>query len=167
MEAQTLFEIALGAVAIFVTVVGIAVTIYISAANSVDKKIEDKIKDPVFLEEVAKRINFPVIVFDEKESVLFKNDPDKNFKNFSVKKDNNGNIESIIIEPDTVISSPPILETINTDLFFTEAKKQQQYSWVFYPIESEIYHIVMEKPEEEKPSKIEQPVKKFKVTLLR
>ena len=167
MDAQTLFEIGLVVDSVVIAVVGILVTIYMSSANSIDKKIEDKISKPDILKQIAEKTSFTTVVFDENNVIIYKNDPNNILENICVTKDDNGDIEKITIEPNTVISSPPILQTFNTDLIFTEPEKKPQYSWVFYQADSEVYRVVVEKPEEEKSLEKKQSLMKFQITLLK
>jgi len=140
------------------TVIGIIVTITLLITGRIDKKIEDKIKDPIFIRKLADEVKLPFLIFDEKNTIIADYGAYEYLEKITVIKNSNNELEAIRITPKHFMNTAPIIENINGDLNLSEPKRTDQIDWLIL-INPGSALLASE-------SHVE-PIKKFKLTILK
>lgn len=121
--------------AVISTIVGIIalmVTIYIQTNSSIDKKIDLKLKNPEFIQMVAREVKLPFVIFDNKGSVLVDQGAMRFIEAIDVELDK-GKVYPvrIVIHPKQHLSYAPLLAPLESDLANISASRGNKYDWVY------------------------------------
>jgi hypothetical protein len=145
-------------VSVIVTIIGGVVSGALWMAGNIDRKIEQKVNDPNFIKKLADEVKLPFLIFDEDNRVIADYGAYEYLQKISVVKSKQGEVEAIRITPKHFMNTPPILENINGDLNLAEPERADQVDWVI-SIKPGPARLLLQ-------SHVE-PVKKFKLTILR
>jgi len=144
----------------------VCVFVALYALNSyIEKKIEDQIQNPKFIDKLANKIMMPFIIFDENERILSTSTPgiyEEYIKKIAVEKDNNGEIVAITIFPKKFLQVAPIIESLDAPLEFAKAIPVNQIDWK-YRIKQKNY--LCFKVKSENPGEITE--RRFRITIIR
>ena len=55
---------------VIIAVISLMFAIFVHLNKSLDKKIENKLKDPGFIQKVAKEVRLPFVIFDDEKSII-------------------------------------------------------------------------------------------------
>ena len=139
------------------TIIGVMITVFLHLSNTINSRIEEKIRDPNFIKKVALEIQLPFLIFDENEHIIYDNNAYNLLNSIKVTKDKK-DIVSITILPKTFMQIPPIIENMNSHLNFNEPKPANQIDWEFKVNIGTVDFV---------PNNYKEPVKKFKLTFIK
>jgi len=122
--------------AVISTIVGIIalmVTIFIQTNSSIDRKIREKLKDPEFIQMVAKEVKLPFVIFDNKGAVLVDQGAMRFIEGIDVEMDKKESLypKQIIIHPKQHLSYAPLLMPLDSDLANISASRGKKYDWIY------------------------------------
>ncbi len=122
--------------AIISTIVGIIalmLTIFIQTNSSIDRKIDAKLKDPEFIQKVAREAKLPFVIFDNKGAVLIDQGAMRFIEAIDVElnKDQMPYPKRIIIHPKQHLSYAPLLITLESDLANISSSRGKKYDWIY------------------------------------
>jgi len=126
MNFYTLLTLIVGILAIFTAII-------IQIHSSIDKKIEAKFKDPVFIRSVASEVRLPFLVFDEENRYLADAGASELIENIKIAKDGR-DIKEIIVTSKKLLPIAPILESYDADTEFDEPQRGREFDWVYKTI---------------------------------
>jgi len=126
MNPYALLTLIVGILAIFVTII-------IQIHSSIDRKIEAKFQDPVFIRGVASEVRLPFLVFDEENRYLADTGASELIENIKIAKDGS-DIKEIIVTPKKLLPIAPILESYDGDTEFDEPQRGTEFDWVYKAI---------------------------------
>jgi hypothetical protein len=112
-----------------VAIFAIFVTIIIQFNSSIDKKIEIKLQDPIFIKKVASNARLPLLIFDEEKKFLADTGASELIRDIKIVKDGR-DVKEIIITPKRFFPVAPILESIDGYIEFDEPQHGSQFDWV-------------------------------------
>lgn len=146
------------ALSVVIGVIALMFSIFLQLNSSIDKKIETKLKDPVFIKKVASEIRLPLLIFDEEKKYLTDIGASELIKDIKIIKDGR-DIKEIIITPNKFLQIAPMLESYDSHIKFDEPQHGSQFDWVYKTILPEMIFA------ETYPSG-KQPLKKFKLQII-
>ncbi len=116
-----------------VGIIALMVTIFIQTNSSIDKKIIEKLKDPAFIQLVAKEVKLPFVIFDNKGSVLVDQGAMRFIENIDVEIDKKEHPypSQITIHPKQHLSYAPLLMPLDSDLANISTSRGKKYDWVY------------------------------------
>jgi hypothetical protein len=133
--------------------------------DQVDKKIQKAVNDPIFLSLLAKEVQLPFIIVDEKGVYRYEHNALDLIEEIDVALDDDDEVKSIEIIPKQMLAAPPIVEPINFGMEFAEPESVKPFSWVFYPAEGE--GVNLRARADKKPDPAKKLIRQFKVTLIK
>lgn len=115
-------------IGLILTVIGIILTIVTALTGSIDRKIDEKIKNPEFMKQVASQLRFPFIVFDDDENVLYNSETEPYIEAPKVLKEK-GEVKEVVITGKRFLSAAPILQALDGKIQFHDPERIGQASW--------------------------------------
>lgn len=110
------------------SIIGLLVALY--ALNSyIESIVERKINDINFVNKIAEKIRRPVVIFDQRGSIIVDNDAMRFIDNIEVILENK-EPKQIIISPNRHFNIAPILESLDDD-YIIEAKRGKKFDWIY------------------------------------
>jgi len=140
------------------TIIGVIVTITLLMKSSIDRKIEEKLREPSFIKKLADQVKLPFLIFDENKKILADYDAYKYLKKIDVLRNEKGVLTSIRITPKQFMNAAPIIKNINGDLNLSEPERAEEIDWVIH-VKPGPALLALESHKE--------PIKKFKLTILK
>jgi hypothetical protein len=122
---------------VMITASALMFTIYISLDSKIDKKVEEKFKDPVFINKLAEEIKFPFVIFDEDNSVVVDTGAMSIIEKITINKKDGKEISDIIITPKKYLAIAPILESLNPDIAFLDPIRGNKFDFIYKKLEVE------------------------------
>jgi hypothetical protein len=116
------------------TIVGILALIFaafIHFNSSIDKKIENKFKDPEFISKVADEVKLPFVIFDENNTIVVDNGAMNIIDKISINKKDHGDISEIIITPKKYLAIAPILESLDPKIEFQDPIRGNKFDFIY------------------------------------
>jgi hypothetical protein len=110
-------------------------TIYINLDSKIDKKVEEKFKDPVFINKLAEEIKFPFVIFDEDNSVVVDTGAMSIIEKITINKKDGKQISDIIITPKKYLAIAPILESLDPDIAFLDPIRGNKFDFIYKKLE--------------------------------
>ena len=92
------------------TIIGVVVTIALLMKGSIDKKIEEKIRDPNFVKQLADEVRLPFVIFDENNKILADYGAYQYLNRIDVLRNEKKQLTAIRITPVIERSTPQISE---------------------------------------------------------
>ena len=89
------------------TIIGVVVTIALLMKGSIDKKIEEKIRDPNFVKQLADEVRLPFVIFDENNKILADYGAYQYLNRIDVLRNEKKQLTAIRITPVIERSTPP------------------------------------------------------------
>jgi len=132
--------------------------IFLQLYNSIDKKIETKLKDPDFIKKVASEIRLPLLIFNEEKTFLIDIGASELLNDIKIIKDGR-DVKEIIITPKKFLPVAPILESYDSDIEFEEPQHGSKFDWIYKTILPEM--VFAKTYPSGKP-----PLKKFKLQVI-
>jgi hypothetical protein len=114
----------------FVLAIIAIITFYFAASNYISNRIDEKITDKTYINNLAKVLR-PFSIFDEKGIIKYDHGGERYIKNIAVKQKKNGDFESVIITTKVYLQNPPILTYIGYDNYAYASEKIDTYQWKF------------------------------------
>ncbi|MEA1922968.1 MAG: hypothetical protein U9N63_09950 [Pseudomonadota bacterium] len=152
------------AISLVIGIVALIAMVAFYTNDQVDKKIQKAITSPEVLSQLAKQIQLPFIIIDEKGIYRYEHNAIKLIESIDIKIDGENELKSIKIIPKTMLTIPPIIEAINFSMEFSEPTQERPYSWIFTPAESEVAQLVCGAVQKPDPAK--KLIRQFKITLI-
>jgi len=118
-------------IGLVVTILAAVFTMFTYFTNSIEAKIEGKLKDPVFLRQIVSRIRLPFIIFDENESILVDTGAMKYIDAIEVIRDKDNDIRDIKISPKTFMALTPIIESLNSEIEFLNPERGKKFDLIY------------------------------------
>lgn len=140
------------------TIIGVIVTVLLIFYNSIDSKIDEKLRNPEFVKKVASEMQLPFLIFDENNRILFDNEASVLIRSIDVKKEK-VEVISIVISPKNFMQIPPLIENINSNLDFYETERINKIDLI-YKVNKEVGGGFLVD------NTYKEPIKKFKLTFL-
>jgi hypothetical protein len=119
-----------GMLGVIVAIAIFLASIFYGALSSVDKKIDAKLQEPLFLKKLASQIRLPFLIFDEEKRYLADDGALDIIKNIEIIRDGR-DIKQIIITPKRFLAVAPILESLDPDVQFEDAERGKELDWVY------------------------------------
>ena len=108
------------------------IAIYSYFNNTINDKIEQKLKDPEFIRKVADEVRLPFVIFDENKTVSVDTGAMKYIVDFEIKKGETQEISEIIISPKSFMALPPLLESIDAkEIEFEKPKRGNKFDLIY------------------------------------
>jgi|SRR5208337_1297546 len=112
-------------------------------SNDIDKRIEQKVSNPLFVKQIAEQIRLPFIIFDENERVTVNSGAEEYIDSINVTKKTITDrltqpykiIDTITVECKKFLLISPVLQCITSGMPFYDAKRVGQKGWIF-----NVYH---------------------------
>ena len=142
------------------TIIGVVLSTALWMQNRIDRKIEEKIKEPSFVKKIADEVRLPFVIFDDNNRVIADYGAYQYLNEIHVLKDKDKKLTAIEIKPKQFMSTPPIVENINGSLDFFEPERQEQITWKININSINTDSIITDQNHTE-------PVYKFKLTIFR
>ena len=92
--------------------------------------VEDRMKEPEFVQRVAEEIEKPTVIFDQNGSILVDGGAMKYVKSIKVNMGDDNEIERIVVSPHQHLQVAPLLESLDIN-FCIEAKRGEKFDWVY------------------------------------
>ena len=124
MQSWTVISVVIGIIALMFAV-------FLQLNNSIDKKIESKLKDPEFIRKVADEVRLPFVIFDEDQSVLIDTGAMNNFEKIKVKKGQRQEVSEIIVSPKKYMIVAPLLESFDAQIEFENPVRGENYDFIY------------------------------------
>ena len=102
--------------------------------TDIKSQISAKLNDPAVIEEIANKIKPPVIIFNEKGTVLYDDGGSEYIRLGEIKTKFDKKIhiiESITIPTKKFSNIAPILSSIDNGVYFHEAERVDTYTWEY------------------------------------
>lgn len=141
------------------TIIGVVVTIALLMKGSIDKKIEEKIRDPNFVKQLADEVRLPFVIFDENNKILADYGAYQYLNRIDVLRNEKKQLTAIRITPKQFMNGAPIIENINGNLYFYEPERADGIDWLI-KIDSNAGAFFADESYKE-------PINKFKLTIIR
>jgi len=116
-------------VAIAIAAIGTIWAIISGTNSNIEKRIQEQLGDKEFIKKVAEQVRLPFIIFDENENFLNNSGADNYIESIKVIKKDNGDIDEIIIICKKFLNSPPIVQSIDDNIYFRNPERYQQKDW--------------------------------------
>lgn len=112
-------------------------------SSNIDKQIEDKFNDPIFIRQVAEQIRLPFMIFDENERVTVNSGAEKYVESVKIIRKTITDrttepfdiIDTITIVCKKFLLIQPVIQCLTSRMAFHDAKRVGQRDWEFT-----IYH---------------------------
>lgn len=140
------------------TIIGVIVTIALLLMGSIDRKIEEKLREPSFIKKLADEVRLPFLIFDENNKILADYGAYQYLNKIDVLRNEKRELTSIRITPKQFMNAAPIIENINGDLDFSEPERAEEIDWLII-INPGTAFLALESHKE--------PIKKFKLTIIK
>jgi hypothetical protein len=144
--------------AAIVTILGFLVMLALLLIGSIDRKFDEKVRDPNFIRKVADEVRLPFVIFDENNKILADSGAYQYLNKINVLRNEKNEVTAIRITPKQFMNAAPIIENINGDLDFSEPERAEEIDWLIR-IKPGRALLALESSQE--------PIKKFKLTIIR
>jgi hypothetical protein len=124
MNAWTVISGVVGTVALTITIVLLIV-------GDVDKRVEQKIRDPEFIRKVALEIRLPTVIFDENDRILFDSGAMEYIEAIHINKHPEKGLTDISITPKKFMPIPPILTPLTDGISFHDPIRVGKLDWQY------------------------------------
>lgn len=136
-------------IGIAIAAIGTILAIVTGLTSSIDKKIKNQINNPDYIRKVAEQVRLPFIIFDENERFLNVSSAEDYVEKIKVLKNEENDVDAIIIVCKRFLDSAPILQSIDGKIQFHDPERVEQKSWKFKAFEYS--YLVLESTKGSKP----------------
>lgn len=119
----------------FVGIFAFLFVIFIELNRSFDKKIESKLKDPVFIRKMANEVRLPFVIFDEDNSVIVDTGAMTTIAKIAINKKDGKELSEIVITPKQYLAVAPILESLDPKIEFQDPVRGKEFDIVYKKVE--------------------------------
>jgi len=123
MQPWTLLGVIVGTISLMFAV-------YVQLSSSIEKKIENKINDKVFIRKVANEVRLPFMIFDEEKSILADIGAMDHIDAIEVRKGKRQEVSEIIVSPKRFMAVAPILESFDPRIEFEDPVRGTNFDLV-------------------------------------
>lgn len=141
----------------FAAIISLIVTIILIMQGRIDKKIDDKLNDPIFIKKLANEVRLPFLIFDENNSILADYSAFQYLIKIAILRNEKNELITIRISPKQFMNIAPIIENINGRLDFREPERIGEIDWLIKIVNTG--YMLLESHEES--------LKKFKITIIK
>lgn len=114
-----------------IAVLAVMIMVYFTLDNKIDKKVEEKFKDQVFINKLAEEIKFPFVIFDEDNSVVVDAGAMSIIEKITIDKKGG----SITVTPKKYLAIAPILESLNPAIIFQDPIRGNKFDFIYKRLE--------------------------------
>lgn len=122
-------------VSALIGVMGFMFAVYQYLDNSIERKIDSKLKNPDFVQMIADKVRLPFVIFDEDMSVIFDNGAMGYVDGIEIRRGERNEITEIIISPKKFMPVPPILENLDAKMEFDNPTRGKKFELIYRKIE--------------------------------
>ncbi len=120
---------------VIVAVISLMFAVFMHLNSSIDKKIENELNDPEFIQKVAKEVRLPFVIFDEEKSVIADTGAMDYINGIEIRKGERKEVSEIIISPKMFMAVSPILESFDPKIEFEDPVRGEKFDFIFKRVE--------------------------------
>ncbi|MHB8770206.1 MAG: hypothetical protein ACYC7J_04340 [Syntrophales bacterium] len=125
------------ALSAIIGILALMFAVFIQLNSSIDKKIEEKLKNPEFIQMIAREVRLPFVVFDENNSIIVDSGAMDYIEKIEIKKEDRQEVSEIIISPKKYLAVPPILENLDAYMAFEMPTRGNRFDLIYKKAETE------------------------------
>ncbi len=116
----------------------------------IDKRFENNVKNPEFVRMVADKVRLPFIIFDENGTFLNNSGGEDYVEAIKITRKPNKYVDEITVIGKRFLNSAPILQNIDGKIQFYDGKRVDQKNWKFKAFQY-TYLVTESSPKDEPP----------------
>lgn len=118
-------------ISVVVGIIALMFAVFLQLNSSIDKKIENKLKDGEFISKVAREVRLPFLIFDEEKSIIVDVGAMNHIDSIEIHKGERQEVSEIIISPKKFMAVAPILESLDAQIEFENPIKGNKFDFIF------------------------------------
>jgi hypothetical protein len=151
---------------VLIAIIGILLAGFFYFNGQLDKRIDQAINNPVFIQKVAKEIRLPFLIFDNEDNWYNAEVGSSEYieKTETILNEKGSDVVKVIIYCKKFLKVAPMLEAINDNIDFKEPVRSGQKNWEF---ERRFSSPILFAVQPEEGQKLDKKVWKFKLTIIK